>query len=109
MVIRGVEAMVAGLMASAVTFKKCTLEKIAFILLNVMDLGLTLFAVSQGAHEINPLVSSMLNSPTQLLLMKIVLPVIFAWLVPGKLLIPAIAVLCFVAGWNIREMFFILG
>lgn len=101
--------MVAGLMASAVTFKKCTLEKIAFILLNVMDLGLTLFAVSQGAHEINPLVSAMLNSPTQLLLMKIVLPVIFAWLVPGKLLIPAIAVLCFVAGWNIREMFFILG
>jgi hypothetical protein len=101
--------MVAGLMASAVTFKKCTLEKIAFILLNVIDLGLTLFAVSQGAHEINPLVNSVLNSPTQLLLMKIVLPVVFAWLVPGKLLIPAIAVLCFVTGWNIRELFFILG
>jgi hypothetical protein len=101
--------MLAGLMASAITFKKCTLEKIAFIALNAMDLGLTVFAVSQGAHELNPLVSGMLNSPSQLLLMKIVLPIVFAWLVPGKLLLPAIGVLSFVVGWNIRELYFILG
>jgi hypothetical protein len=101
--------MVAGLMASAITFRKCTLEKIVFIALNAMDLGLTLLAVSQGAHELNPLVNSMLNSPAQLLLMKIVLPVAFAWLVPGKLLLPAIVVLSFVVGWNIRELVFIFG
>ncbi len=101
--------MVADLMVSAVTFSKGTLEKIAFIFLNVLDLGLTVFAVSQGAHELNPVMNAILNSPAQLLLVKVVIPVFFAWLVPGKLLIPAIVLLSFVAGWNIRELIFMMG
>ena len=101
--------MVNGLMESAVTLRKCTLEKLAFILLNVMDLGLTLFAHAQGAHEINPLVRGMLDSQYQLLLVKLVIPVVLAWLVPGKLLIPAIVVLALVVGWNVRELVLIVG
>ncbi|MBN1188924.1 MAG: hypothetical protein JXA46_04155 [Dehalococcoidales bacterium] len=101
--------MIAGLMDSAITFRKCTLEKIAFIVLNAIDLGLTVFAVSHGARELNALFNAMLDSPALLLLVKIFLPVVFAWLVPGKLLIPAIAVLFLVVGWNIHELCFILN
>ncbi len=100
--------MIAGLMVSAVTFKKCTVEKIAFILLNLIDLGLTVYAVSHGANELNPLMRAMFGSPYQLLLVKVILPVFFAWLVPGKLLIPAIAVLACVVGWNFRELLMVL-
>src|ERR1035437_7687332 len=81
---------VANLMASAITFRKCTLEKLAFILLNILDLSLTIFAVSQGAHELNPLMRNMFNAPYQMYMAKIVIPVIFAWVLPGRLLIPSI-------------------
>ncbi len=96
--------MVATLMASAVTFKKCKLEKLAFILLNLVDLCLTIFAVSQGAHELNPMMRSMLNAPYQMYMAKLVLPVLLAWLLPGKFLIPSIALLTFVIGWDIKEL-----
>jgi hypothetical protein len=96
--------MLASLMASSITFKKCTVEKLAFIALNLIDLILTLFAVSHGAHELNPLMRNMLNAPFQLYVAKLVLPVFFAWLLPGKLLIPSIALLTFVVGWDIREL-----
>jgi hypothetical protein len=101
--------MVASLMASALTLKKCTAEKVAFIILNVIDLALTLLAVSHGARELNPLMHQMLNSPSQLLIVKLFIPLLFAWLVPGKLLIPAIFLLTFVVGWNIHELLIILG
>jgi len=96
--------MAARLVASSLTFKKCTFEKLAFILLNVLDLGLTVFAVSNGAHELNPLMRAAFASPFQLLMIKLVIPVFLAWLIPGKLLLPAIALLAFVAGWNIKEL-----
>jgi hypothetical protein len=108
-VIGGKQAMVTGLMASAITLKKCTTEKVAFIILNVVDLLLTLLAVSLGAHELNPMMHEMLGSPYQLLVVKIIIPVFFAWLIPGKLLIPAIALLTFVVGWNIHELLIIPG
>lgn len=96
--------MVANLMASAITFRKCSAEKLAFIFLNLLDLGLTLLAISQGAHELNPLMRSMFNNPYQLCTVKLVLPVFLAWMLPGKLLIPSIAVLTFILGWDIREL-----
>jgi hypothetical protein len=94
----------ANLMASAITFKKGTFEKLSFIILNVMDLGLTLFALSQGAVELNPLMRSVVTSPWQLISAKLILPFFLAWLLPGKLLWPSIALLTFVVGWDIREL-----
>jgi hypothetical protein len=105
----GKQAMVASLMASAITLKKCTAEKVAFIILNVIDLLLTLLAVSHGARELNPLMNQIIGSPNQLILVKLIIPLFLAWLIPGKLLIPAIALLTFVVGWNIRELIIILG
>jgi hypothetical protein len=99
---RGV--VLANLMASAITFKKGTFEKLSFIILNLIDLGLTLFALSQGANELNPLMRSVVNSPLQLYGAKIVLPMFLAWLLPGKLLWPSIILLTFVIGWDIREL-----
>ena len=96
--------MATNLMASAVTFKKCTLEKLIFIILNLMDLSLTVFAVSHGAYELNPLMRSLLESPYQMYLIKLIIPVFLAWLIPGKLLMPSIAVLVLIMGWDIREL-----
>jgi hypothetical protein len=95
---------VTNLLASAVTFKRATPEKLAFIVLNLVDLGLTLFAASIGAHELNPLMNKMLAAPYQMYMAKVVIPVLLAWLLPGKILIPSIALLTVVVGWNIREL-----
>jgi hypothetical protein len=94
--------MVAKLLASVMTFKKCTAEKLAFIILNLIDMGLTILAASIGAHELNPFMRSMVNAPYQMYTAKLVLPILFAWLLPGKILIPSIALLAFVVGWDIR-------
>jgi hypothetical protein len=91
-------------MTSAATFRRCTAEKLAFVILNLIDLGLTLLAVSQGAHELNPLMRNLVSSPFQLYMTKLALPLFFAWLVPGKLLWPSIALLTFIVGWDLREL-----
>jgi hypothetical protein len=93
-----------NLLASAVTFKKATPEKLAFIILNMIDLALTLFASSLGAHELNPLMGKMMTAPYQMYLAKVVIPLFLAWLLPGKILLPSIALLTVVVGWNIREL-----
>jgi hypothetical protein len=94
----------SGLLASAITFKRATPEKMAFIILNLIDLSLTLFAASIGAREINPLMNRMLTAPYQMYMAKLVIPVLLAWLLPGKILIPSIALLALVVGWNVREL-----
>jgi hypothetical protein len=93
-----------SLLASAATFKRATPWKLAFILLNLSDLILTIFASSIGARELNPLMSSMLASPFQLYMAKLFIPVLLAWLLPGKILIPSIALLAVVVGWNGWEL-----
>jgi hypothetical protein len=100
--------MVANLLASALTFKKCTVEKLAFILLNVFDMALTMFALSQGAHELNPLMRSMVDSPLQLYTVKLILPLFVAWLLPGRLLLPSIALLLLVVGWDVHQLIAII-
>jgi hypothetical protein len=100
----GEAQVLAGLMASAITFKKCTIEKMTFIILNLLDLGLTIFALSQGAHELNPLMRSMMTSPAQMYIAKMILPLFLAWLLPGKLLLPSIALLLFVVGWDVHQL-----
>jgi hypothetical protein len=96
--------MTTGLFASSVTFKKCTAEKATFIALGLMDLILTVLAVNLGLSEINPLIRLALQIPILMLLVKVFIPVLIAWLMPGKLLIPSIILLALVILWNIKEL-----
>jgi hypothetical protein len=92
------------LLASAFTFRVCKTEKLVFILLNWLDLGLTMFALTIGATELNPLMRHMFGSPILIYAAKIVVPMFFAWMLPGKVLLPSIGLLVLVAGWNIKEL-----
>jgi hypothetical protein len=94
----------AGLIESALTFRKATSEKLIFVGLNLVDLVLTLFAISIGLKELNPFLITLSSNPFQMLFIKLLLPLFFAWLSPGKLLIPSIAFLTLVLGWNVKEL-----
>jgi hypothetical protein len=89
---------------ASATFKKCTVEKVSFILLCLFDLTLSVMAVSLGFTEINPVMSFLIGIPILLLVIKLVIPVLIAWLIPGRLLWPSIAVLALVTIWNIKEI-----
>jgi hypothetical protein len=95
---------IMGLLDSAATFKRDTSSKLLFVLLNQVDLLLTLVAVSWGLIELNPVISHAIGSPAEILLLKLIIPVIVAYLCPGKLLIPASALLCCVVGWDMKEL-----
>ena len=97
-----------NLWASAGTFRHSLAEKASFVLLNQLDLALTLLAFNLGLTELNPLVRYAATVPVLLLLMKVAVPLLIAWLVPGRLLLPAIVLLCLVVAWNIRELLFFL-
>ena len=79
--------------------------KFSYVFLHQIDLALTVLAVSAGFSELNPILKSMLGLPLQLVLVKLIIPLIIAWLVPGKLLIPAIVFLLLVICWNLKELF----
>lgn len=96
--------MPASWFESSATFRKCTAEKASFILLSQFDLVFTVIAVSLGFTELNPIVSYLIHMPVFLLILKLAIPVLLAWLIPGKLLLPSIALLAVVAVWNIKEM-----
>jgi hypothetical protein len=100
--------MAANWLDSSVTFKKCTAEKASFILLSLFDLALTILAMYLGLWEINPLVRLLVHIPILLLLVKLVIPVLIAWIMPGRLLLPSIAALALVVIWNIKELFVFL-
>jgi hypothetical protein len=100
----------AGLFESSGTFKKCTAEKTSFIFLCVFDLILTLLAINLGLSEINPLMRFMVGIPALLLLVKLLIPLLIAWILPGKMLLPPIALLVFVVIWNLKELgSFVMG
>lgn len=89
---------------SSATFKRCTLEKVSFVVLNQVDLTLTLVAMHLGFDELNPFMGFLLDIPALLVLVKVILPLLIAWLMPGRLLWPSLAVLLGVAVWNIKEL-----
>ena len=89
---------------SSATFKQCTLEKVTFVVLNQVDLALTLVAINLGFDELNPLVNFLLGMPVLLVLVKLILPLLIAWLMPGRLLWPSIGLLILVAIWNFKEL-----
>lgn len=96
--------MTSGWFESAATFKKYTRVKVLFILLNEFDLTFTVVAVAMGLTEINPLMRFLISLPVLLILFKLVIPVLIAWLVPGRLLWPAMILLALVTIWNVKEM-----
>jgi hypothetical protein len=96
--------MIAKLRAATLTFRVDTREKLAFIVLNWIDLALTLFAISIGANELNPLMRNMFNSPVYLYSAKLIIPIFLAFVIPGKVLLPSIGLLILVVGWNIKEL-----
>lgn len=89
---------------SVATFSRGANFKLSFVFLVYLDLVLTLLAVGHGFNEMNPFMQRMLSRPAELTLVKGVAPLVIAWLVPAKLLVPAIALLLFVVGWNAREL-----
>jgi len=95
---------VTGWWESSATFKRCTAEKASFIFLGLFDLILTILAINLGLFEINPLVRYMVQIPALLLTVKLFIPVLIAWIMPGKLLLPSIAMLAIVVIWNLKEL-----
>ena len=100
--------MTDNLWGSTATFRQCAAEKISFVLLNQFDLGLTILAIYLGLAELNPFIRLLIHMPILLLIFKCAIPILIAWLIPGKLLLPAIALLSLVAIWNIKELFLCL-
>jgi Domain of unknown function (DUF5658) len=93
-----------GLFESSATFKKHTAAKLAFISLGLFDLVLTIIAVNLGLFEINPLIRFLIQVPALLVVVKLLIPILIAWLLPGKLLLPSIALLAVVVMLNAREL-----
>ena len=96
--------MIANWTDSAVTFRRCTVSKVAFILLNLCDLSLTTLAISLGLTELNPFVRFLMELPVLMVIIKLVIPALIAWIMPGKLLWPSIALLAVIVLWNIKEL-----
>ena len=82
--------------------------KVTYVLLQMLDLWLTLWAVNAGFKEMNPVMNGMLDSPLQLLLVKFLIPLLIVRFVPGKWLIPGILVLAFVLIWNVQQLMTVL-
>ncbi|MDD4858744.1 MAG: DUF5658 family protein [Dehalococcoidales bacterium] len=82
--------------------------KVGYLFLQQADLLLTLAAVSAGFSELNPFMANLIHTPVDLLLFKLVLPVLLVLLVPGKWFLPAIVLLTLVVGWNIKELLLVL-
>jgi hypothetical protein len=96
--------MVAELRATTATFARGTNYKVAFIALGLVDLFMTLYALGLGYTEQNPVFAALQHDPLGLFLLKVAAPVGIAWLSPACLLLPSIALLCAVIGWNVGEL-----
>lgn len=90
---------------SAGTFRRAVAPKAIYIILNQLDLAMTLAAVHSGLKEMNPMFRSVLHEPLLLSLMKVLMPVLIAWLAPGKMLLPAIIFVALVCAWDANCLF----
>ena len=82
--------------------------KAAYVCLHQFDIVLTMTGLSLGAHELNPIMRGLLPLPAPLLAVKVLIPLVIAWLVPSKLLLPAMALLLVIIGWNVKELLMVL-
>jgi hypothetical protein len=96
--------MTAGWFDSAGTFRRCTAEKASFVALGAFDLALTVLATHLGFAELNPFVRFLIHLPLLLLFVKLFIPLLIAWFMPGKLLLPSIALLALIVIWNVKEL-----
>lgn len=94
----------SALRSSTATFSRGTAYKIGFVALIYLDLLLTVFALRHGASEMNPVMLRLLDNPLELGLVKVVIPVFIAWLVPSMLLLLSIAFMAGVTGWNLTQL-----
>ncbi len=78
--------------------------KVSYVLLQMLDLGLTLLAVNTGFRELNPVMNGMLEAPLLLLVSKFLVPMLIVRFVPGKWLIPGILLLACVVTWNVQQL-----
>ncbi|MDD5190750.1 MAG: DUF5658 family protein [Dehalococcoidales bacterium] len=85
------------------------LIKVTYVVFQQMDLFMTVFAISRGSTELNPFMRSLLANPFQLVTIKIIIPVILAWVVPGKFLLPALLFILFVNALNTFQLFRLFG
>lgn len=95
----------SNLFDSTATFRRYSVEKVSFVLLNQLDLILTVLAISLGLTEVNPWMRILIEAPIPLLIVKVGIPLFIVWLVPGRLLLPGIILLIFVVGWDMKELF----
>jgi hypothetical protein len=86
-------------------YRKWLSLRLAYVVLQAADLLMTWFAVQAGYEELNPIVRGFLATPLQLVMFKFVVPLAIAWLVPARLLLPALVLLMAVIGFNITELF----
>jgi hypothetical protein len=93
---------------SVAEWKKGLSIKVAYVLLHQADILLTNFAISAGFKEFNPVIRGLLDAPVQLLVFKLIIPLIIAWLVPAKLLLPALVLLLVVIGLNLTQLSLLL-
>ena len=93
---------------SVAEWKKGLSIKVAYVLLHQTDILMTNYAISAGFKEFNPVIRGLLDAPVQLLVFKLIIPLIIAWLVPAKLLLPALVLLLVVIGWNLTQLSFLL-
>jgi hypothetical protein len=86
------------------TFQHGATWKLGFIALMYLDVALTSTATHLGYVELNPVMAGMMASPWKLVMVKGLLPVAIAWIVPDKLLAPSIAFMLGAAGWNVTQL-----
>ena len=82
--------------------------RIAYLLLQQLDLLLTVWAVNAGFTELNPVMQNLLASPLQLILVKFAIPVLIAWLCPSRLLLPSLLLISSVTFWNVKELMLLI-
>jgi hypothetical protein len=86
-------------------FRKGLSLRVAYMALQLADCLMTIFAVNAGFEELNPVMQGLLGSPLQLVTFKLIVPMAIAWLVPARLLIPAMVLLLTIIGLNVKELF----
>jgi hypothetical protein len=78
--------------------------KLSYLFLQQVDLVLTIYAMSIGAMELNPLLRIVLGSLPLVLVFKVAIPVAMVYFIPGALLIPGILIQGAVIAWNIHQL-----
>jgi len=78
--------------------------KVIYLSLQLVDLALTVMAAQFGYPELNPFMRTALSSPMSLFVIKALIPLLICWIVPGKYLIPGIALLCGILAWNVQQL-----